>query len=106
MNCWLALCVLNKYSSPLQKEPEHRGAGRKCRKEKWSIGGVGAGGHRAGGGQETDHRGDGKLWVSLGSVALPGLTAASPPVLPARAPLASHHHGSLPVQCCWVPVPT
>ena len=77
MNCWLALCVLNKYPSPLQKEPEHRGAGRKCRKEKWSIGGVGAGSHRAGGGQETDDRGDGKLWVSLGSVALPGLTAAT-----------------------------
>ena len=58
---------------------------------------MGAGGHRAAGGQETDHHGDERLWVTLGSVALPGLAVATLPVLPAHAPLASHHRGSLPV---------
>lgn len=58
---------------------------------------MGAGGHRAAGGQETDHRGDERLWVSLGSVALPGLAVATLPALPAHAPPDSPHRGSLPV---------
>lgn len=63
--------MLNKYSSPLEKEPEHKGTGRKGRKGKRGTG-------RAWRGWRAGDRSPWRCEALGESAELPGLAAASP----------------------------